>query len=169
VVTTTLYLIRHGIAAERGTYLDDDERPLTEEGHRKTRKIAKQLYELNLRFELILTSPLVRAQQTAEILQTERLSSHREVNPELAPGGRCDRWLQWLETWQQSQSQNGSLALVGHEPDLSQWAEQLIGTRAPGRLILKKAGIIGLKLPQAKQALANSELFWLTAPKFFLL
>lgn len=64
-----LYLIRHGIAAERGTYPKDEERPLTEKGRAKTQKVAQRLYALGLRFDFILTSPLVRARQTAEILK----------------------------------------------------------------------------------------------------
>lgn len=167
MVTTTLYLIRHGIAAERGTYTQDEERPLTEQGQVKTRQIAQRLRQLDLHFDLIQTSPLVRARQTAEILKSVGLSRAMEIHPELAPSGTCDRWLQWLATWQQS-SPTACLALVGHEPNLSEWAEQLIGTQSLGHLVLKKAGVIALQLPDAKAALGNSNLFWLTAPKFLL-
>ena len=66
-----LYLIRHGIAAEPEEYDTDSERPLTKEGERKTRKIAQRLYELEIQFDLILTSPLLRAQQTAAVLMSD--------------------------------------------------------------------------------------------------
>ncbi|NET35917.1 MAG: phosphohistidine phosphatase SixA [Cyanothece sp. SIO1E1] len=167
MLITELYLIRHGIAAERGTYAHDHERPLTEQGQHKTRTIAKRLKALDMRFDLILTSPLIRAQQTAQILQSVGLSTSLKITPELAPEGRFEGWLQWLRQWQQSE--HTALALVGHEPDLSSWAEKLIWGEVKQRLILKKAGVIGLKVPQADLAIGHSQLFWLTAPKFFIL
>jgi phosphohistidine phosphatase len=163
---TELYMIRHGLAGEHGSYANDDERPLTEEGQRKTRKVAKRLKDLDLHFDWLLTSPLVRAYQTAEILKDVGLSHDLEKSSYLAPGGDFQGWLHWLEQWQTSSAQ--SLALVGHEPDLSQWAEQLIWGKAPQRLILRKAGVIGLLLPEAGSPVGHSQLFWLTPPKFLL-
>ncbi len=64
-----LYLIRHGVAAERGeNYPDDTKRPLTNEGVQKLRKEARALLELDITFDVILTSPLVRTRQTAEVV-----------------------------------------------------------------------------------------------------
>ena len=61
-----LYLIRHGVAAERGeNYPDDTKRPLTNDGVQKLRKEARALLELDITFDVILTSPLVRTRQTA--------------------------------------------------------------------------------------------------------
>ncbi len=162
-----LYFIRHGIAAERGTYAHDKDRPLTDEGRRKTRQVAKRLVELKLQFDLILTSPLVRAHQTAEILQSEGLSARLEVSDYLAPDGSLEAWLLWFEDWQRSQS-HPRLAIVGHQPDLSNWAEILVWGQARDGLVLKKAGVIGLTIPGPGQAIANSLLFWLSPPKFLL-
>ena len=162
-----LYFIRHGIAAERGTYAHDEARPLTDEGRRKTRQVAKRLVELKLQFDLILTSPLVRAHQTAEILQSEGLSARLEVSDYLAPDGSLEAWLIWFEDWQRSQS-HPRLAIVGHQPDLSNWAEILVWGQARDGLVLKKAGVIGLTIPGSGQAIANSLLFWLSPPKFLL-
>ncbi|PSB16919.1 phosphohistidine phosphatase SixA [Phormidesmis priestleyi ULC007] len=162
--TFNLYLIRHGLAGQHGDYENDRERPLTEEGKRKTRQIAKRLSELDLQFDLILTSPLVRAEQTAEILQEVGLSKHLKEAAYLAPGGNIQTWIDWLEDWKASEK---SLALVGHEPDLSTWAETLIWGNAQGKLILKKAGAIGLTLPLSGSPIAHSQLFWLTPPRFF--
>ena len=61
------------------------------------------------------------------------------------------------------------LALVGHEPDLSQWAELLIWGEAKGVLQLKKAGIIGIEIPDHIDPIGNSILFWLTPPRLLLL
>jgi phosphohistidine phosphatase len=160
-----LYLIRHGLASQRGDYANDDERPLTDEGKQKTRQVAKRLHELGLRFDLILTSPLVRATQTAEILQSSKLSKKLEITDCLAPGGNIHDWLSWLDTWK---APDKTLCLVGHEPDLSAWAEQLIWGDVRGKLILKKAGAIGLLLPNTDKPIGSSQLFWLSPPRFLL-
>ena len=64
-----LYLIRHGIAEERGdAWPDDSKRPLTERGISRMRKIARALEHLGVTFDVLLTSPLVRTRQTAEVI-----------------------------------------------------------------------------------------------------
>jgi len=161
-----LYLIRHGIAVDREEFALDAERPLTEEGKRKTKKVAQQLCDFGLRFDLILTSPLVRAHQTAEILKTVGLASQLEVSAELAPEGNIYRWLTWLRKWQQTGGT--TLALVGHEPNLGEWAEILAWGEAKGHLVVKKAGVIGLQLPETGSPVGQSLLFWLTGPKFLV-
>ncbi len=163
---THLYLIRHGIAADRELYEIDEERPLTKEGDRKTRKVAKKLLELNLKFDLVLSSPLLRARQTAEILKSVGLTDQVEEFPPLAPEGEINFWLDWYENW--SQTGGKSLALVGHEPDLGYWAEVLIWGNVRGSLIVKKAGVIGITLPETDSLVGNSQLLWLTPPKFLL-
>ena len=161
-----LYLIRHGIAAPSEESQSDSERPLTKEGDRKTRKIAQRLLELDIQFDLILTSPLLRAQQTAQILQTVGLSAQIERSNALAPSGEIDNWLEWYQQWQETGRR--SLALVGHQPDLANWAETLLWGQTREALILKKAGIIGLLLPETGSPVGRSQMFWLTPPKFLL-
>ncbi|MFB6276530.1 MAG: phosphohistidine phosphatase SixA [Halothece sp.] len=164
-----VYLIRHGIAVDRGVYQKDEERPLTEKGQKKTTKVAKQIDEVGITFDIILTSPLVRATQTAEILQEVGLSKTLESFPPLAPGGDIQAWLDWWNNWQQETNPNeGSVALVGHEPDLGNWAELLVWGNIQEKLVVKKAGIIGLNCPENDSPLGNSELFLLTPPKWFL-
>lgn len=166
MASTELYFIRHGIAAERGTYEEDGDRPLTDEGHHKTTDVAERLYQLGLRFDLILTSPLVRARQTAEILKTVGLCDRLEESSDLAPAGSFDHWLTWLTLWRQSGGER--LALVGHQPDLADWVETLIWSESRQQLVLKKAGVIGLLLPQNETPIGRSQLFWLTPPRFLL-
>jgi phosphohistidine phosphatase len=161
-----LFLIRHGIAAERGTYSTDEERPLTDEGIRKTRQVAKRLRELNLRFDLILSSPLVRAKQTAELLLDVSLSKQLQFSETLAPDGDLQAWIDWLQTCQQGE--NAAIALVGHQPNLGQWAEILVWGHTQEHLIVKKAGIIGLNVPEITDPRGHCQLFWLTAPKLLL-
>lgn len=161
-----LYLIRHGIATEREIDTKDEERTLTNQGRQKTEKVAQQLLTLGLRFDLILTSPLMRSRQTAEILRSSGLSSRVEEVTCLAPHGDIHTWLGSLEKRQYLT--NTQLALVGHQPDLGQWAEILVWGEAKERLVLKKAGIIGLTLPETGSPVSRSQLFWLTPPKFLL-
>lgn len=161
-----LYIVRHGLAGEHGSYANDNERPLTEEGKRKTAAIAKRLFELGIRVELILTSPLVRAYQTAELLHQAGIGPQMKETPHLAPGGELSVWLSWLSDWQRQGGRR--LAIVGHEPDLSEWAETLIWGKSLGRLVLKKGGAIGLNLPITGSPIGESELFWLTPPRLLL-
>lgn len=161
-----LYLIRHGLAGEHGSYANDDERPLTDEGKKKTRQVAKRLKNLGLCFDFLLTSPLVRAQQTAAILKEVGLADSLQETADLAPGGQLESWVEWLSSLEKPDET--CVALVGHEPGLSQWAEQLIWGTARGGLTLKKAGVVGLMLPTEGSPIANSTLFWLTPPRFLL-
>jgi phosphohistidine phosphatase len=162
-----LYLIRHGIAADKADYDNDEDRPLTEIGRRKTKNVAQQLHEHKLHFDLILTSPLVRARETAKILQDIGLSSQVAEFPPLAPDGNIEEWVSWLQERRQT-TNDKSIALVGHQPDLGNWAEILIWGKAQAKLVLKKAGIIGLNLPETGTPLNQSQLFLLTSPKWLL-
>lgn len=162
-----LYLIRHGIAQEKTDNLKDEERVLTKEGRQKTEKVAQRLVQLGLHFDLIVTSPLVRARQTAEILVAARLSSQLEESTHLSPAGQIDNWVnEWLQP--RNYSPKTQLALVGHEPNLSNWAEILLWGETKAGLVLKKAGMIGIKLPEIGSPLGRSQMFWLTQPKYLL-
>lgn len=161
-----LYLIRHGIAAERDRYEQDSDRPLTPIGDRKTRQVAQKLYQLGITFDWLLSSPLVRARQTAEILSDQGLSSRVEEFSALSPEGNIQDWLDWYQQTHPADHQN--IALVGHQPDLGHWAEMLVWGETREKLIVKKAGVIGIALPESSPILGNSELFWLSRPKFLL-
>lgn len=164
---TMVYLIRHGIAEERSDRVADDLRSLTAKGIAKTQRVAQRLRGLAVRADTLLTSPLVRARQTAEILQAAGLADAWEAFVPLSPGGELHAWLTWLGPWQTKHSSHtGTLILVGHEPDLSEWAQLLVHGQRSDRWVLKKAGIIGLRIPQAKQAMGNSELLCLIPPRF---
>ncbi|MGH1396495.1 MAG: phosphohistidine phosphatase SixA [Trichormus sp.] len=162
-----LYFIRHGIAEEQQAGIKDEERQLTKEGRQKTEKVAQRLVKLGLQFDLIVTSPLVRARQTAEILLEVGLSSQMEESNHLAPNGHISSWLDyWLQP--KNFAQNTQLAVVGHEPCLSNWAEILLWGEAKDSLVLKKAGMIGVKLPESGSPVGQSHMFWLTPPRYLL-
>lgn len=162
-----IYLIRHGIAEERNEYNEDEHRPLTNEGMEKTAKVAERLITLGINFNIILTSPLVRAKQTAKILQEKGLSEKVEIFSPLAPEGNKEDLINWLQKSVYNKAKS-SIALVGHEPNLSNWAEQLVWNSSNDRIILKKAGIIGLRLNLPENDLPKAELFLLTSPKWML-
>jgi phosphohistidine phosphatase len=162
-----LYVIRHGLAGQRGDYADDSKRPLTEAGWEKTRKVAKRLRALGVRIDLMLTSPYLRASQTAKIMLEEQVGDRLQEYPPLEPNGDIAPWLDWWQEWV-AENPDKTLAIVGHEPSLSEWTEQLVWGKVAGRLILKKAGVIGLELPASGSPIGTSELFWLTPPRLLL-
>ena len=162
-----VYFIRHGIAAERGTYADDEQRPLVNRGKVKTAKVAEKLLGTGLRFDLILSSPLVRAYQTAEILKQADLSKAIKTFTPLKPDGAIAEWLNWLESYRLENPQ-GKIALVGHQPDLGEWIEMLIWGNVKNQLVVKKAGVIGLRIPDLGTPISRSTLFLLTSPKWIL-
>ncbi len=164
---TKVYLIRHGIAAEPSEYSHDEERPLTAKGYQKTKKVAQRLCEVGVKFDLILTSPLLRAYQTAKILYKAGLGEIIEESRALAPEGEIQNWVDW---WMESEYNNGesSLALVGHQPNLGNWSEILVWGSSQEKLLVKKAGIIGVNLPAKVSPIGQGELFLLTAPQWLL-
>ncbi|WP_013322202.1 phosphohistidine phosphatase SixA [Gloeothece verrucosa] len=164
---TQLYLIRHGIAAEAADYSDDQKRPLTEKGRQKTEQVAQKLLQKGIQFDLILTSPLVRAVSTAVILMDVGLSKKVQEFAPLAPEGNLETWVNW---WNQSgyNNKDSSLALVGHQPDLGNWSEVLVWGKTQEKLIVKKAGVIGLNILDKTAPIGNCELFLLTSPKWLL-
>ena len=159
-----LYLIRHGIALDPRNDLPDEQRPLTPQGQAKTQKVAQRLHQLVLQFDRILTSPLVRAQQTAQILLEQGLSDRLETLEALAPGGNIQDFCQSPMT------PDTVLALVGHQPDLGCWAEQFLWGQSGDKFLLKKAGIIGIQFPESiKLSPGQGQCFLLTSPKWLLL
>ena len=148
-VLVELLLLRHGIAEERCPERVDGERALTAVGRSRTRAVAERLVQLGLGCDQLVTSPLVRARQTADIALAAGLlvegSPSLRVDAALAPGGDPLPLVAEFQRAAPAQNRLQRLALVGHEPDLGALAAQLIG--APeGAIVLKKAGIALLLL-----------------------
>ncbi|MFQ3583782.1 phosphohistidine phosphatase SixA [Thermostichus vulcanus] len=162
--------VRHGIAEEPQAEMEDAFRALTDEGRKRCRKIARQLKEMGWRWNLILTSPLVRARQTAEIFADEGLSKIVEVFEPLAPGGS----LADLVRWQTQQDPLTSLALVGHQPDLSLWVQAATGLRStnshahPEAITIKKAGLAQVRFSEGRIDYRQGSLTLLLSPKVLL-
>ena len=88
-----LYIVRHAIAVERGTpgYEDDSKRPLTDNGRKKMKKIVQGLHQLDIKFDMILSSPYVRARDTAKILASEfKLKDQLNFSDNLIPPGNFE-------------------------------------------------------------------------------
>lgn len=132
-----LYLIRHAIAANRGDdYPDDSKRPLTSEGIARFKKEAKALDALGMSVAVILTSPLTRTRQTADLLSEGLTGTPPVVTTDaLAPAGTPAAVLQEIGR----HAKKGVIALVGHEPNIGELAGRLIGARAP--LEFKKGAV----------------------------
>ena len=155
-----LYLIRHGLAAERGEdYPDDSKRPLTSAGIARLRKEAKALTALDVDFDLIISSPLVRARQTAETIAAS-MPSHPEVtlSDALAPAGTPAALFQELGR----HMRKGRIALVGHEPSIGELAARLVGARTPFEF--KKGGICRIDFDIFPPK-GSGQLRWFVTPK----
>lgn len=151
-----LLVVRHGPAGDKQAWKKkgrpDAERPLTEDGRRKTAKAAKGLSGLVPSVDVLAASPLVRAAQTADALAKRWKKARRQEWPELAPGGDAAARLRPLL------DKPGVVAVVGHEPDLSGLIGELLG--APIKLQLKKAGAALLEVTRGE----NGSLLWLLEP-----
>ena len=167
MAATELYLIRHGLAGEPTASRDDGLRPLTRTGRKRTGAVAKRLGALGLHLDLLSSSPLVRAWETAEILQRSGLCQRLVESTFLAPGGDFQDWLRWLARWRR-RSGNHRLGVVGHMPGLGAWAETLVWGTAKQRLVLKKAGLVGLSLPPRGSPVGRCPLFLLLPPRYLV-
>ncbi len=161
-----LYLMRHGIAVPREEDLgmSDAERPLTEEGVRKTEQVAEGLVRLGISCEWIMTSPLLRARQTAEIAaKALKLGDHMEEWPELGAGGSNEALLHRLQATEQDRSVKGIL-LVGHEPQLSELLSLFLSGSHHLLIDFKKAGIGCLQTGRDLKW-GKATLRWLLSPR----
>jgi phosphohistidine phosphatase len=158
-----LYLLRHAIAVERGTagYRRDRDRPLTPEGEKKMRRIARGLQALELPFDAILSSPFVRARQTAEIVAALFQAEDRLAFTEaLAVGGDHQALIGEI---QDRYTKARSLLLVGHEPSLSILISTLLGGDSSFSIVLKKGGVCKLSIDSLRYGRCAT-LEWLLAP-----
>jgi len=158
-----LYLIRHGVAEERGdAWPDDAKRPLTDDGMSRMRKAARGLSRLGVVFDIVLTSPLVRARQTAEIVAGGLAPRPSLVNIEsLAPDAGYAALMVDLE----KHARKPRIALVGHEPDIGELAARLVGSRRA--IEFKKGAICRIDLDEIPPS-GPGQLRWFVTPKILL-
>lgn len=153
-----LYLIRHGLAEDRGeAWPDDTKRPLTHKGMARLRRAAAALEALGVKFDQVLTSPLVRARQTAEIM-AQVGKAPIGTSHGLAPGGTVAQVIEELGR----HGAHTRIALVGHEPGIGELAARLIGSRAA--LEFKKGAVCRIDVETLPPARAG-HLRWFATPK----
>src|SRR5881398_4008529 len=148
-----LYFLRHGQADWASWKKPDDERPLTKSGKREMRDVAKFLDRLKVRPNLIVTSPLPRAAQTADIA-ADYVKAKLRKDELLAPGFGMNELRTVLKRHRAK-----SLMLVGHEPDFTNVISKLTGAS----LKLSKAGVALLDVDPESQ---EGRVLWLFPPKF---
>jgi phosphohistidine phosphatase len=157
-----LYLIRHADAkrADEDGVANDEERPLTEKGEAQARQTAAGLQRRGVKIKLLLTSPLVRARQTAEGLLRQWPAPAPELQTcdELAQGQKLKKLARVLRGLEAE-----SVALVGHEPDLGALAAWLIGSKN-AQIDLAKAGVACICCDGFRKGAGTLQ--WLVTPEW---
>jgi phosphohistidine phosphatase len=158
-----IYLVRHAIAAQRDPeeWPDDRDRPLTAKGEQRFRRAANGLAKLVSTVDMVFSSPLERAWRTAVILHDEigwpDPAGWSQLEPDHSP--------QQVVLALTPHASVGSVALVGHEPGLSELASfLLVGSAAQANLQMKKGGVALLSVDGAPHA-GTAVLEWLLTPK----
>jgi len=155
-----LYILRHGEAAEHGDpRYSEAERPLTHKGIQRTRQLAHALRQMDISFDKILSSPLIRARQTAEIV-AHALKEYVAFTETLA----TDNLKSLAEHIAKLHPRPGSLLLVGHEPYLSSFISVLCTGAANLPIKLKKGALCRLELEQLTYGKCAT-LEWLLQPR----
>ena len=153
-----LYFLRHGPAVDRAAWPADDDfaRPLTARGQAVVQRVADALADLQLELGLIITSPLTRAWQTAEIVARRLDILDRLLKDDrLMPGFD----LNGLTAILRAHSAQSAIMLVGHEPDFSTTISALIGG---GSLVCKKGGLARVDVSTDNPL--RGDLVWLIPP-----
>ena len=157
-----LLIVRHAIALERDQqqWRDDGARPQSPAGMRRSRKAAAGLKEFIKAPDRLLTSPLVRASQTAKILTEVAGWPRAEEAPELAPGGAAQALLTRL-----GQDRSKVVAVVGHEPGLGRLLTAcLLGEDGALTIEMKKNAVACVSFEGSPRA-GRAVLKWLATPR----
>ena len=160
-----IFVLRHGIAADRdpAEFPDDSLRPLSPRGERKLRRVCEAMREMELSFDLILSSPFLRARRTAEIAaETLGMGDCLRFDDELAPEGDPVSLIEHVNGISPAPR---NLLLVGHEPYLSRLISVLTTGRGELRVELKKGGLAGLEAQEGLAFDSCAVLKWLLTPR----
>lgn len=154
-----LLIIRHAVAVPRGAPdMEDDERPLTAKGRKRFRAAARGLAAVLERPDALLSSPLPRARQTADIAAKAWGKVSVTETPALA-GGTFENLAVALAAY----GPKDTVAVVGHEPDLSELLARLLGTPHADRLTFRKGGAALVNVPGPLQE--GGTLVWFVTPR----
>jgi phosphohistidine phosphatase len=156
-----LYIMRHGIAVVRGasSITDDAKRPLTPEGKQKMREIASGLAKAGVDIDWVVSSPLVRAVETAEIVsETLKSKPPLDLCDALRPGGAPEALISFLA----KRPGRRRVLAVGHEPDLGELAARLIGAGRNANMPFKKGGCCHIVFSEFPPKTPGQLVWWLT-------
>jgi len=152
-----IYFLRHGKAEDRAEWRGDDaSRPLTTAGEEEMRREAKSMRVMGLVPDVIVTSPLVRARRTAEIVAEELGLGARLVDDDRLAWGFDVRRLEQVVA---AQAPAQAIMVVGHEPDFSATVAELIGG---GDVVFKKGGLA--RVDATAPVAGGGQLVWLLTP-----
>lgn len=158
-----LWIVRHAWAEPRdaAVWPDDDQRPLTDEGKRRFSRFIGKLAEGGFEPSLIVTSDLVRARQTADLI-AQGLAGRTEIvqRPELRPGGRVEALLAWTAA---QGERSGRVAWVGHAPEVGRFTAALV-CQDGGWFRFAKGAVAMIRMAEPPQ-LGQGELRWLVTAK----
>jgi phosphohistidine phosphatase len=160
-----VYIVRHAVAFDRDAkrWPDDRERPLTKKGEKRFIAVARELKSMELPVKRVLSSSLVRAWQTAKLLEAEAAWPRAQKFTPLEPGHNPEEVVTGLKKYR-----DDALALVGHEPNLSQLIGYLIANNNNGPVIeMKKGGAACIEFNGAPAA-GRGKLLWLAPPRLLL-
>ncbi len=156
-----LYVLRHGQAgAHIGDSAKDAVRPLTVAGRREIEEIANSLKKLNVRFDLIASSPLKRALETAKIVADKLKTKNLEQWDELKATSDSSALFRRLSSLKGKMR----ILLVGHEPHLSGIIGEIISGKSNAHLLLKKGGMAKVSVDELRPKISGN-LVWLLTPK----
>ena len=159
-----LFILRHGVAVPRGSseYPNDSDRPLTPKGARGMRKIARGMRAMDLLFDHVISSPFVRARQTAEIAVGKLQPDFSiEYTEHLQPDGDREQFITASLT---RCGQEDRVLVVGHEPYLSELISFLVCGDDSLGMNFKKGGLCKLSIPSLRVGKCAT-LEWLLTPK----
>ena len=156
-----LYILRHAIAESHSAPKPDSQRRLTLDGAQKMRRIAKGMKALDLKFDLILSSPYLRARETAEIVaKTFGCEKALKLSPALAADGNPKELIEELKHKYRREKR---VVLVGHEPYLSNLVSLLLSGHTDISVNLKKGGLCSLTIAELHYGRCAT-LEWLLTP-----
>lgn len=159
-----LLVVRHGAAMDQEEFArtgeSDDARPLTEEGKAEMTSVAAGLRAEIDNLDVLATSPLVRARQTAEIIADAYGMKAPEIADSLVPGVPFDEF----ETWCSDLGEKKAIAIVGHEPHLGALVTWLLTGRSESRIRLKKGGACLVEF-ESEARRDSGTLNWLLTPR----
>lgn len=155
-----IILVRHGEAEDPASAKSDQSRTLTEKGVRDIHKIGKFIHNSPLKVSRVFYSPYIRTKLTAEILSEEiEFTGEPKSYQELAAGAQCSDFLSCLV----SLNNSDTVLLVGHNPDITTFAAQLLGNSSTAEnLIFLPGSTVAINV--ARERFANGQIIWALSP-----